>query len=152
MSCKTKGLSSSQMAKSYGITQKTAWFFMQKVKLGMKSSFQNSMTGAVQVDEIIIGGKETGKQGRSYDSKKAKVVCAVELTKNGKLKRAYAKIIDNYKAEAIKPLFDEHIDKTANIKTDKWTAIQKFQKSLILLKRKVIQLLILNKCTQFSNR
>ena len=95
MSCTTKGLSSPQMAKRYGITQKTAWFFMQKVKLGMKSSFQNPLTGNVQVDEFVIGGKETGKQGRSYDSKKAKVVCAVELTSKGKVKRAYAKIIDN---------------------------------------------------------
>jgi transposase-like protein len=136
MSCTTKGLSSPQMAKRYGITQKTAWFFMQKVKLGMKSSFQNPMTGDVQVDEFVIGGKETGKQGRSYDSKKAKVVCAVELTGSGKVKRAYAKIIDNYSAEAIKPLFDEHIDKDANIKTDKWTAYTKISKEYNITQEK----------------
>lgn len=136
MSCTTKGMSSTQIAKRYGITQKTAWFFMQKVKLGMKSSFQNPMKGNVQVDEFVIGGKENGKQGRSYDSKKAKVVCAVELTNDGKVKRGYAKIIDDYSAESIKPLFEEHIDKEASIKTDKWSAYTKIGKEYSITQEK----------------
>ena len=41
---------------------------MQKVKIAMESSQTQPMTGDVQVDEFVIGGKETGKQGRSYDS------------------------------------------------------------------------------------
>ena len=68
MSCTTKGLSSTQTAKRYGITQKTSWMFMQKVKLAMKSSENHPMKGNVQVDEFVVGGKETGKQGRSFDS------------------------------------------------------------------------------------
>ena len=128
MSCTSKGLSTPQIAKRYGITQKTAWLFTQKVKLSMKSSKKYPMTGDVQVDEFVIGGKETGKQGRSYDSKKAKVVCAVELTKQGKIKRGYAKVIDDYSAKSIQPIFEEHIDKKAIIKTDKWTAYTKIAK------------------------
>lgn len=38
MSCTTKGMSSPQIAKRYGITQKTVCFFMQKVKIAMESS------------------------------------------------------------------------------------------------------------------
>jgi putative ISSpo3, transposase len=34
----------------------------------------------IAVDEFTIGGKEEGKQGRSYDTKKKKVLCAMELT------------------------------------------------------------------------
>jgi len=136
MSCTTKGLSSTQMAKRYSITQKTAWFFMQKVKLAMQSSGQYPMEGDVQVDEFVIGGKETGKQGRSYDSKKSKVVCAVELTQKGKVKRGYAKIINDYSAKSIRPLFDEHIDKTAHVKTDKWTAYKKLSKDYNITQEK----------------
>lgn len=33
MSCTTKGMSSKQTAKRYGITQKTCWMFMQKIEL-----------------------------------------------------------------------------------------------------------------------
>jgi orotate phosphoribosyltransferase-like protein len=92
MSCASKGMSRPQIAKRYEITQKTAWFFMQKVKIAMESSKTQPMTGTVHVDEFTIGGKETGKQGRSYDSKKSKVVCAIELTEKGKLKEVILKL------------------------------------------------------------
>ncbi len=55
--------------------------------------------------KFVIGGKETGKQGRSYDSKKSKVVCAVEITEKGKIKRGYAKVIKDYTANSIEPIF-----------------------------------------------
>ena len=45
------------------------------------------MEGKVQVDEFTIGGKEEGKQGRSYDAKKKKVLCAIQLSNRGKVKR-----------------------------------------------------------------
>ncbi len=128
MSCTSKGLSSIQISKRYGITQKTAWLFSQKVKLSMKSSKSHPMETIVQVDEFVIGGKETGKQGRSYDTKKAKVVCAVELTDKGKIKRGYAKVIEDYSAKSIMSIFDDHISKKAKIKTDKWTAYTKIAK------------------------
>ena len=128
MSCTTKNLSSEQMSKRYGIRQTTAWLFMQKVKIAMESSKSYPMHGNVQVDEFVIGGKETGKQGRSYDTKKAKVACAVELTDDNKIKRVYANVIENYSAESIQPLFDTHISKEASVKTDKWTAYQKIAK------------------------
>ncbi len=138
MSCTTKGLSTTQAAKRYGITQKTSWLFMQKVRIAMKSSGKLPMVGDVQADEFVIGGKETGKQGRSYDTKKTKVACAVELTKDGKIKRGYAAIIDDYSAESIKPLFDAHISKEANVKTDKWTAYLKIAKEYKITQEKSV--------------
>ena len=45
MSCTTKGLSTTQLAKRYGITQKTAWLFTQKVKTAMESSKKHPMKG-----------------------------------------------------------------------------------------------------------
>ena len=36
--------------------------------------------GECKFDEFTIGGKEEGKQGRSYETKKKKVLCAMELT------------------------------------------------------------------------
>lgn len=136
MSCSTKGMSSSQIAKRYGITQKTAWLFMQKVKIAMESSKAQLLSGNVQVDEFVIGGKETGKQGRSYDSKKSKVVCAIELTKEGKIKRGYAKVIDDYSAKSIGLIFEDHISPSAEIKTDKWTAYKKLAKKYAIAQEK----------------
>ena len=92
------------------------------------SSKQYFLQGDVHVDEFVIGGKENGKQGRSFDTKKSKIVCALELTNDGKVKRGYAKIIDDYSAKSIRVLFEEHIDKGASIQTDKWTAYKKLSK------------------------
>jgi len=136
LSCTTKGISSTQAAKRYGITQKTSWYFMQKVRIAMASTAQYPLEGDVHVDEFVVGGKETGKQGRSYDTKKDKVVCAIELTEEGGIKRGYAKVIDDYSVKSIKPLFEEHISKDANILTDKWSAYTKLAKDYNITQEK----------------
>lgn len=93
---------------------------MQKVREAMKSSENYLMDGDVHVDEFVIGGKENNKPGRSYDSKKKKTVCAVQLTKEGKVKRFYAMKIDDFSAKSLRPIFDKHISGQAKITTDEW--------------------------------
>jgi len=85
MSTSTKSLSASYIAVRFGVTEKTARLFMHKIREAMKSSENHPMDGIVHVDEFVVGGKEKGKVGRSYNAKKKKVVCAVELTDEGKL-------------------------------------------------------------------
>ena len=67
MTTTTKGLSASQVARRYEISRQTAHYFMQKVREAMKSSELHKLSDRVQVDEFTIGGKEEGKQGRSYE-------------------------------------------------------------------------------------
>jgi len=121
MSATTKGLSSSQMAKRYGISRTTAWSFMHKVRSAMKSSKSYPLDGDVQVDEFVFGGKENLKQGRSTDSKKKKIIGAVELTDEGKVKRVYFNKINDYSSESLSRIFDDHISEKAHVLTDKWT-------------------------------
>lgn len=116
----SKSMSASQIAKRYGITRKTAWLFMHKVRQAMKSSQTSPLEGAVQVDEFTIGGKETGKQGRSYNSQKKKIVGAVELTDTGAIKRVYALKIDDYSSKSLRKIFDRHISPKARVQTDQW--------------------------------
>lgn len=128
MTACTKSLSSSQVAKRYGISRTTAWLFMHKVREGMKSSQTAPMTGAVQVDEFVVGGRENLKQGRSRDSKKKKVVCAVEISENQKIKRVYALRIEDYSSDSLQTIFDQHISKEATIRTDEWQGYKPLKK------------------------
>jgi transposase-like protein len=121
MSATTKGLSSSQVAKRYEISRTTAWTFMHKVRTAMKSSKGQPLNGDVQVDEFVFGGKESLKQGRSTDSKKKKIIGAVELSVDGKVKRAYFNKISDYSSKSLNIIFDNHISEDAHILTDKWT-------------------------------
>lgn len=120
MATSTKSLSASYVSVRYGVTRNTARLFMHKIREAMKSSEGYPMVGNVEVDEFVVGGKEDGKVGRSYDSKKKKAVCAVEFTKDNKVKRMYINRIDNYSAKELKQIFKKHISKEANVLTDKW--------------------------------
>ncbi len=120
MSTTTKSLSANYVAERFSITEKTGRLFMHKIREAMKSSGKHPIKGKVHIDEFVIGGKEVGKVGRSYDSKKKKVVCAVELTDDGKVKRMYAMGIDNYSSKELKKLFDKHISEEAEVTTDCW--------------------------------
>lgn len=120
MSTSTKSLSAKYMAVRYGVTETTARLFMHKVREAMKSSEDHPMDGSVEVDEFVVGGKETGKVGRSYNSKKKKAVCAVEYTAEGKVKRMYAMKINDYSSKELGLFFEKHISQKAKVKTDKW--------------------------------
>jgi transposase-like protein len=53
-----KGISSYQMARSLGITQKSAWFMDHRLRLAMRTeTFAKPLTGEVEADETFIGGK-----------------------------------------------------------------------------------------------
>lgn len=120
MATTTKSLSASYMSVRYGITENTARLFMHKVREAMKSSENNPMDGAVEVDEFVLGGYEEGKVGRSYDAKKKKAVTALQLDENKKIKRMYVRQIDNFSAKELKGIFEHHISKNALVRTDGW--------------------------------
>jgi transposase-like protein len=52
------GISSWELHRSLGITQKTAWFLLHRVRLAMQDELTGgSLGGEVEVDETFIGGK-----------------------------------------------------------------------------------------------
>ncbi len=56
--CKN-GISSYELAKDLGITQKSAWFMLHRIRLAMKSGsfFKLGNGGPVEMDETFVGGK-----------------------------------------------------------------------------------------------
>lgn len=129
MSTTTKSLSATYIGVRYGMTEKTARMFMHKVREAMASSGKRPMDGTVHVDEFVVGGMEEGKVGRSYDSKKKKAVCAVQLTDEGKIKRIYAHRIENFSAKELKGMFSLHIAGNAKVKTDGWRGYRPMAKN-----------------------
>lgn len=69
-----KGLSSLQLAKEIGITQKSAWFLMHRIREACSKKKDDAdqngfLCGIVEADECYFGGKEANK----HESKKLKM-------------------------------------------------------------------------------
>lgn len=62
-----KGISSMQLAKEIGVTQKSAWFMLGRLREACAGEFEK-LRGMVEVDEAYFGGKESNK----HESKKLK--------------------------------------------------------------------------------
>ena len=60
-----KGVSSVQLARDLGITQKSAWFMAHRLRHAMKSDY-GMFEGPVEVDEVYLGGKN---KNRHWDKK-----------------------------------------------------------------------------------
>ncbi|GAA4107276.1 hypothetical protein GCM10022393_02440 [Aquimarina addita] len=129
MATSTKSLSASYMGTRYGVTEKTARLFMLKVREAMESSGNHPMDGKVHVDEFVLGGVEQGKIGRSYKAKKKKAITAVQLTKEGKVKRMYAMRIEDFSARSLQYIFVNNISRSAHVTTDKWRGYRPIAKA-----------------------
>src|SRR5580765_5535030 len=63
------GISSYEIHRALGVTQKTAWFMLSRIRLAMQTKSFQKMSGTVEADESFIGGK----RGNMHKSKKARI-------------------------------------------------------------------------------
>ncbi|HKA01093.1 MAG TPA: IS1595 family transposase, partial [Candidatus Solibacter sp.] len=56
VNCKN-GISSWEIHRAMGVTQKTAWFMLQRGRLALQDLSSNKLGGEIEVDETFIGGK-----------------------------------------------------------------------------------------------
>ena len=57
--CKN-GVSSWEIHRAIGVTQKTAWFMLHRIRLAMQDEKGVKLVGEVEVDESMIGGLSRG--------------------------------------------------------------------------------------------
>jgi transposase-like protein len=117
MTSSKKGVSSHQIARECGITQKSAWFLNHRIREAMKKEpMAGMLKDVVEVDEAYIGGKPrkgTGPHKRGRGTDKAPVIVLVERDGN-----AVVKPLENVTAKSLKGEIAVHVAKEAIVMTD----------------------------------
>ncbi len=66
------GISSCELARGLGVTQKTAWFILHRIRLAMREGSFEKLSGEVEADETYIGPKARSINRYGDKSKKAR--------------------------------------------------------------------------------
>jgi transposase-like protein len=124
VSCKN-GISSYELGKSLGVSQKSAWFMLHRLRLALRDGSFNKLggnRGPVEADETFIGGKiknmHAEKKVRYFRRGGAfgKTIVMGFLDRNAREVRA--KVIPNVKRETLQAEVLAHVDKKARLYTD----------------------------------
>jgi transposase-like protein len=113
-------ISSYEVGRHLGVTQKTAWFLQQRIRLAMQvGSFDKKLGREVEVDETFIGGKarnmHPGKRKAKGRGAAGKAVVMGLLERHGEVRTL---VVDNTKRTTLKPHIHAHVEKGAQVFTD----------------------------------
>jgi transposase-like protein len=121
------GISSYEIHRAIGITQKSAWFMLHRLRLAMQNGSFEKLSGDVECDETFIGGKAKNMH-KAKREKKIKGRGSVGKTAvMGLLERkgnVRAKVIESTDRETLHAGVKENVETGANLFTDEWRSYQ----------------------------
>jgi transposase-like protein len=128
LSCHKKGISSHQLGRDLGVTQKTAWFISNRLRYGLQhEQYKGERFGVFEADEAYIGGKEGNKHLNKKDRKdivhgranKKKAVVLGVIERGGEVVAVHT---PNANREYIVPMITNNIKAGSTLYTDEYYA------------------------------
>jgi transposase-like protein len=125
VNCKN-GISSYEMGRALGVSQRTAWFMGHRIRLAMHTGSFGKLSGEVEVDETYIGGKA---RFMHKDKRKLKIKGTGGMGKvavMGLLERhgedghstVKAKVVPNVRKKSLAPEVRLHVEAGSELFTD----------------------------------
>lgn len=120
------GISSYELHRSLGVTQKTAWFMLHRIRLAMQDGSIEKMSGRVEADETYIGGlarnmhpeKRKLAVTKRRVTGKAAVMGLLERNAPDKTSRVRCKVVQSTKRKDLQSEVRQHVEKGAEVYTD----------------------------------
>src|SRR5579871_4479563 len=129
VNCKN-GISSCEVARDFGITQKSAWFLLHRLRLALQEGTFVKLGGngeEVEVDETYIGGKARNmhiskrkRLGIVPGTDAGKIMVQGLLARHGKDRssRVRVRVVGNSGHEALRQGVRDHVDPSSQVFTD----------------------------------
>jgi transposase-like protein len=118
--CKN-GISSYEMHRDLGISQKTAWFMLHRIREAMQDKSSNKLAGEIEIDETFIGGKARNM----HKARRARVVTGTggkdKIAVMGMVERGgnvRLQVVDNRRKHELQKRVREHVEAGSAIFTD----------------------------------
>jgi transposase-like protein len=115
------GISSCELARAIGITQKSAWHMLHRIRHAMHVGSFDKLTGEVESDETFIGGKSKNmhlsrrKEAIKGTGGAGKAIVHGVLQRGGKVR---AKVIPNVKQDTLLSVIRSAVEPGSNLYTD----------------------------------
>jgi transposase-like protein len=135
------GISSWELHRALGVTQKTAWFMLHRIRLGMRSHLYGDSKlggeggGPVEVDETFVGGKlinmhkdkKVRYQQRGGSHGKAVVMGLLDR----ELRQVRAKVVPNVKRDTLQNEILREVEHGSSVYTDEATAYDNMHSAFV---------------------
>jgi transposase-like protein len=121
--CKN-GISSWEIHRALGVTQKTAWFLLHRIRLAMKDENVGKFGGGpVEVDETFIGGKVTNMHRKVVRKRKLDRFGGVDKTPvmgilDRSSRQVRAKVVPNVRREVLQEEILAQVERKSTVYTD----------------------------------
>ncbi len=116
--CKN-GISSYELGRHLGITQKAAWHVNHRIRLAMQNGSLDKLSGFVEVDETFIGGAarnmHKGRRKAQGTGHGGKVAVMGMLERKGEVRVA---VVNSTRRYALRPHIDENVEFGSVVFTD----------------------------------
>jgi hypothetical protein len=123
------GISSYELHRALGVTQKTAWFMLHRIRLAMQTPSFGTFAGEVEADETYIGGaarfmhknrrERMLRPGKTTKLGKTAVMGLLERHGPDGHSRIRAAVIPNAKRHIVQPRVRANVEPGAEVFTDK---------------------------------
>lgn len=111
------GVSAKELQRQLGVTYKAAWRMGHEIRKHMaRVDGDDPLSGTVEVDETMIGGKRKGKRGRGAAGK---TVLFGMIEKDGDV---MTKVVPDVRRKTLQPIIEANVEKGSEIHSDEWRA------------------------------
>src|SRR5437667_3682026 len=134
--CKN-GVSSYELHRALGVTQKTGWFMLHRIRLAMQDGSIEKMKGRVEADETFIGGlarnmhKNKKKHLGTGGAGKVAVMGLLERNSPERESRVRCKVLSNVRRYQLDSTVRENVEKGSEVITDAFRSYAKLNDEFV---------------------